>query len=418
MHTPLGTITREPGRQFSAISTKDDQMRATERIEKLEVWHVPISLIRGHTMSFGTVCTADLIVCRAMSSSGMAGWGESTVLAGWCEETAQSAVATCSRALFPALIGKGVFDEDHQALMFQRVHRNYFAKNAVDIALTDLRARLVGLSVASFLGGAKPPASIPLSWSLAGDSVDRDLDEAAQKLSEGFRIFKLKLGAQPVREDLSRVAAVRELVGDDVSIRVDANQGWTRASAAVAIAALNELDVAFIEQPLAAHDTVGAARLQAVSPAPLAADEALETVTDATRLISADAARVFVYKLAKHGGYRNARRVAALAESHGLEGYLGCMIESSLGTAAYLHFAAGVTLQYGCELFGPHLLVDDITHEPVRYSRGAVEPISGMGLGVEVDVEKVARLAQGHSAFTADSTQKTYSFNSNRDRHD
>lgn len=365
-----------------------------EKITALDAWHVPVGLRRGHAMSFGTVRHADLVLVRATADDGRTGWGEVTVLGGpyWSEESAESVLATLHKYLFPAVIG----DDVHAATPDTRVRGNPFATCALDIARTDLRARALGIPAAALLG-AYDPAPVPLSWSLAGETVPQDLDEAAEQREQGYAIFKVKVGARPLRADLDRLAVLREALGPDVSLRVDANQGWSRADAGAALRPLAGLDVAFAEQPLPRGDSAGLAALQAATGVPIAADESLGTLTDATALISADAARVFVYKLAKHGGFAPARHIAALAGAHGIDGYLGCMIESSLGTAAYLAFAAsGVPLRYGCELFGPRLLTDDLTHEPVTYSPGHVHPPHGPGLGVDVDAAKVAALATAH----------------------
>lgn len=373
----------------------------TERIARLDAWHVRIGLRRGHAMSFGTVEHADLVVVRATGESGPAGWGEVTVLGGpyWSEETAESVLAALHHYLFPLAVGNPVHEGG--AAAFRQVRGNPFAKCALEMAITDLRARGLNVPVAALWGG-HDPAPVPLSWSLAGETLQHDLAEAAEKRELGYEIFKVKVGAVGVRKDIARVTALREALGAEVSLRVDANQGWTRADAGVAVRALGELGVAFIEQPLSSTDTTGLAALQAVSDVPIAADESLRTLTDATALASADAARVFVYKLAKHGGFAPAKHVAAVGEAHGMGGYLGCMIESSIGTAAYLAFAAsGVKLGFGCELFGPQLLTDDLTHKPVEYSPGRVHPPSGPGLGVDVDAAKVAGLATAHVHATA-----------------
>lgn len=369
----------------------------SEKITGLDAWHVPMGLRRGHTMSFGTVKHADLVVVRVTSASGLAGWGEVTVLGGpfWSEESAESVLATLRHYLFPQLAGHDIHDAG-AVTADSPVRRNPFAKCALDIALADLRARALGIPVAA-LWGTHQPAPIPLSWSLAGHTREQDLAEIAERRELGYQIFKVKVGALPLKEDLDRVAVLREALGPDISLRVDANQGWTRGSAGAALPVLAELGVAFVEQPLPSADTTGLAALQAATSVPIAADESLQTLAEAAVLASSDAARVFVYKVAKHGGFEPARQVAALAEAHGIDGYLGCMIESSIGTAAYLNFAAsGVRLPFGCELFGPQLLTDDLTHEPIEYSPGHVHPTTGPGLGVDVDVAKVAALATAH----------------------
>jgi L-alanine-DL-glutamate epimerase-like enolase superfamily enzyme len=310
-------------------------------------------------------------------------------------------LATLVHHLFPATVGRDVHDAG-AVTADSPVRRNPFAKCALDIALADLRARALDIPVAA-LWGTHQPAPIPLSWSLAGHTMQPDLAEVAERRALGYTIFKVKVGALALKDDLDRVAVLREALGPDVSLRVDANQGWTRGAAGVALPVLAELGVAFVEQPLPSADIRGLAALQAASSVPIAADESLQTLAEAAALAASDAARVFVYKIAKHGGFEPARHIAALAEAHGIDGYLGCMIESSIGTAAYLNFAAsGVRLPFGCELFGPQLLVDDLTHQSIEYSPGYVHPTSGPGLGVDVDAAKVAALATAHVTISAE----------------
>lgn len=368
-----------------------------DRIVGLDAWHVPIGLRRGHTMSFGTIAHADLVVVRATASAGHVGWGEVTILGGpyWSEESAESVMAALGTYVFPRMMGAGVHGAA-AALAESSVRGNPFALCAIGIALDDLRARALDLPLGA-LWGTYRPMPIPLSWSLAAATAEADLVEAGERRDLGYEIFKVKVGAQPLRDDLARLEKLRVALGPDISIRVDANQGWSRATAGAALPALNELEVAFIEQPLPAADTAGLAALQAASSAPIAADESLRTVADAGHLAAIDASRVFVYKLSKHGGIEAARTVAAVARAANVEGYLGCMIESSIGTAANLAFAAShVELPYGCELFGPQLLVDDLVEQPVEYLAGHIKPPSGAGLGVTVAADKVERLSIAH----------------------
>ncbi|MGI8310998.1 mandelate racemase/muconate lactonizing enzyme family protein [Saccharopolyspora hattusasensis] len=365
------------------------------KIVGLDVWHVPVKLRRGHVMSFGTAVVADLVVVRATSDDGTSGWGEVTLLGGphWSEESAESVVATLAKYLLPRLVGRPIHSACGLVDAHADIRGNRFAKAALDIALADLRARTLGIPLGALWGGHHP-GTIPLSWSLAGRTVEQDIVEAAERREAGFEIFKIKAGALPLHAELARVTAIREALGPHVSLRIDANQGWSRAQAGRALPVLEQLDIAFVEQPLAADDIAGMAALQTATRIPIAADESLQTLADATALAGSDAARVFVYKVAKHGSLEQARHVAAVAETSGIEGYLGCMIESSIGTAAYLAFAgSGIPLSYGCELFGPQLLVDDLTHDGIGYERGAVLPPLGPGLGIDVDEDKVRALA-------------------------
>jgi muconate cycloisomerase len=147
---------------------------------------------------------------------------------------------------------------------------------------------------------------------------------------------------------------------------------------------------AFFEQPLPKWDLEGMAALRGQTSIPILADESLESEQAALEMIRRQSADAFSFKLTKLGGLLNTRQVYFMTRTAGVAAYIGCMIESSVGTAAYLHFAATIPwLEFGCELFGPHLLKDDVVDNPIRIENGKVFIPDGPGLGVEVNEDKI-----------------------------
>lgn len=366
-------------------------------IDRLDAWRVPVGLHRPHVMSFGTVEHVDQIVVR-VTADGVVGWGEVSILGGpyWGEESAESVLGTLLAFLFPATVGSGLLDPNALRQRWDEVKGNAFAKCALDIAVMDAVGQATGLSVSRLLGG-RVRDSVPLSWSLAAPTVADDVAEARAMYGDGHRIFKVKVGSAPVADDVRRLAALREALDDDARLRVDANQGWGRPDAGVAVRHLASLGLDFIEQPLVRADIAGLAALQRDAEAPLMADESLVSLRDAARLVELDAARVFALKLAKHGGLCGSYELGCFAAATGVGTYVGCMIETGIGTAAALQLAAALPrLEFGCELFGPLLLVDDLAAGQVEYSAGRVHVPTGPGLGVQVDVDQVADSATAH----------------------
>jgi muconate cycloisomerase len=148
-----------------------------------------------------------------------------------------------------------------------------------------------------------------------------------------------------------------------------------------------------IEQPIARANPDGMARLAAVSPIPIMADEALRGPEDAYSFASAAAAQVFAVKIEQSGGLRAAKRVEAIATAAGVALYGGTMLEAGIGTIASAHvFATFPTLAFGTELFGPLLLTEEILETPLRYGDFALGLPDGPGLGISLDEEKVAFL--------------------------
>lgn len=362
------------------------------RIQRIETWLAEIPTRRPHKLSFGVVTRLQYVLVRVTSQDGVYGWGEAAVLGGptWSEESAESIYATVTEYLAPLLLGDDAARlETLRTAWDARVRGNAFAKAAVEMALVDLRARSLEIPAASLLGGVVRDR-VELSWSLAGRSVDEDIAEASRMMADGHRIFKIKVGNRPLREDLDRLRAIREGLGPQARLRVDVNQGWTRREAFAALDDVARVHPDFLEQPLRREDVEGLALLQARCPVPLMADESVTTLREAVDLIQRNAVRAFSLKVTKHGGLIPTLHVAAVARAMDVGCYVGCMIETGIGTAAYAHLCAALpALDYGCELFGPLLLAEDIVVRPVAYEPGYVLVPQGPGLGVDVDARQL-----------------------------
>lgn len=348
-------------------------------------------------MSFTRLEVVNYVLVRLLTDTGIEGLGEASALGGptWSGESAESIQATVERYLKPVLLGQEATTVERLLrLMGTAVQDNLFAKAAVEMALLDAVGKFHGLPVYQLLGGLYRE-SVPLSWSLASGDIDEELDEAREMMSRGIGIFKLKVAALPPERDVERVLRIREALGPGVSLRIDANQGWDRSTAIRAIGRMAEAGLDFAEQPVPRWDMAGMSAIAGAVSVPLMADEGLCTPQDALALIRAEAAGVFGLKVTKMGGLLASKRVSHLAEAAGIPCYAGCMIETSLGTAAYLHLACSapqVTL--GCELFGPLLINGDIATQPTRYQGGHVLAPEGPGLGVELDEGLVREFAR------------------------
>ena len=358
------------------------------KIADLRVVLADIPLKRPHKMSFTTLETVNFVLVRLETSDGLTGWGEAACLGGptWSEESAESVAATVERYIAPWLIGRDPTQIEALRLeMARRVQGNPFARAAVEMALWDLAGRALGVPVHRLVGG-RVRDRVELSWSLAVADPREEMEEAREKRSLGHRVFKIKTAASPVAADVERVRRLREALGPAVSLRVDANQGWDRPTALKAIRAMEPYDVDFVEQPVPRWDLEGLAMIAERSAVPIMADESCFTAHDALAIARLGSVSILSLKLTKSGGLLGSLAIARVAEAAGMGCYVGCMIETSLGTAAYLQLAlAAAPVTWGCELFGPLLLAADITRRPVQYADGCILSLDGPGLGVEVD---------------------------------
>jgi muconate cycloisomerase len=347
-----------------------------------------IPVARPHKMSFTTLEAVNFVFVRLETTEGLTGWGEAACLGGptWSEESSESVAATIERYIVPWLVGRDASGiEVLSREMARRVQGNPFARAAVEMALWDLNGRALGVPVHRLLGG-RVRDRVPLSWSLAVEQPQAELAEARELVARGHRIFKIKTAAHPLAEDVARVRAIREAVGPDVRLRVDANQGWDRPTALRAIRAMEPCDLDFVEQPLPRWDLDGLAEIARSVNVPIMADESCASPQDALALARRGGVSILALKLTKSAGLASTMAIARIAEAAGLGCYVGCMIETSLGTAAYLQLAlAAAPVTWGCELFGPLLLRGDVVREPVRYADGCILALDGPGLGVDVD---------------------------------
>jgi muconate cycloisomerase len=382
-------------------SSAGDAVVAPERsalpIADVRVVRADIPVRRPHAMSFTTLEAVNFAFVRLETTEGLVGWGEAACLGGptWSEESAESVAATVERYLAPWLRGRDAAAIEALRLeMARRIQGNPFARAAVEMALWDLNGRALGVPVHRLLGGAVRDR-VALSWSLAVASPEEEVEEAREKVTRGHRIFKIKTAALPLAHDLERVRRIRAAVGPDVSLRVDANQGWDRPTALRAVRALERHGLDFVEQPLPRWDLDGMAWIGRRSAVPIMADESCFSPQDALQIARRGGVSILALKVTKSAGLIGAMAIARVAEAAGLGGYVGCMIETSLGTAAYLQVAlAAAPVTWGCELFGPLLLRGDVTRQPVRYADGCILATDGPGLGVEVDEAAIVEWAR------------------------
>src|SRR5215467_7179718 len=252
-------------------------------IGDLRVIVADIPVRRPHHMSFTTLEAVNFVFVRLETREGHVGWGEAACLGGptWSEESAESVAATIERYLAPWLIGcDATRIEGLRGEMARRVQGNPFARAAVEMALWDVNGRALGVPVARLLGGRVRDA-VPLSWSLAVTDPDVEVAEARDLVERGHRIFKIKTAAHPVAHDVARVRRIREAVGPDISLRVDANQGWDRATALRAIRAMEPFGLDFVEQPVPRWDFEGMAEIGRRVNVPIMADESCFSPQDA-----------------------------------------------------------------------------------------------------------------------------------------
>ncbi|MBW2422994.1 MAG: o-succinylbenzoate synthase [Deltaproteobacteria bacterium] len=221
---------------------------------------------------------------------------------------------------------------------------------ALDTALHDLAAKQASLPLAEWLArragrAGRSVESLAVQALVGGTKAEAVAEQARAAREAGFTTYKLKLAvcaqAPDLSGDLERVAALREAVGAEARLRLDANEAWSRRAAEAALSALAVFDVDYVEQPVAREDLAGLAALSASAPIAVAADEALLGEGLETCLASR-AARIFVVKPAALGGLDRARRLARRAEALGIRIVWSTLLDGAVSRSALWHLAAGL----------------------------------------------------------------------------
>ncbi len=365
-------------------------------IREIETTLVDVPTIRPHKLSVATMNTQTLVLVRMRDDDGIEGWGEATTIGGlnYGEESPESIKANIDAHIAPFLIA--LKDSSVAPLMKKlrkTIQGNRFAKCAIETALLDMQGQRLGVPLSELLGG-RVRDSLPVAWTLASGDTANDIIEAEHMLEKRrHRIFKLKIGARSVNDDVDHVLAIKRALGDRASVRVDVNQAWSELEAVRGIAALEAGGIDLIEQPVGAGNRDAMRRLAARFDVAIMADEALHGPVDAFHIARNNGADVFAVKIAQSGGLFPAQQVATVAQLAGIGLYGGTMLEGGVGTAATAHLCSTFTdLSWDTELFGPLLLTEEVLEEPLVYQDFGLQVPSKPGLGVRVDADKLRRM--------------------------
>jgi len=308
-------------------------------IIRIEVYKFNIPLQAPVTIAIGTIEEARNILVKIHTSDGFFGTGEGAPFWMIVGET-QATCYAAAHDLAKLLVGKNPLDlEGCMAAMDRYLAGNPTVKSAFDMALYDLAAKYANMPLYQFLGGTNRLITTDETIYIA--SPDEMAADAIKIKERGAEAIKVKLGTN-VADDIKRIEAIRNAIGDAIPIRTDANQGWDYVSALKVLNTIADWNVEYCEQPVKHWDYAHMARLRQNAGVPICADESLFSPQDAVKLVSQEAVDYFNIKFSKSGGLRNAAKINAIAEGAGVRCMIGCMSESRLGISANAHFASAL----------------------------------------------------------------------------
>ncbi|MGE0761070.1 MAG: mandelate racemase/muconate lactonizing enzyme family protein [Pirellulaceae bacterium] len=365
------------------------------QITHIETFAVEIPLKPAYRMitALGAHDVSRYVLVRVRTDEGIDGVGEATVSVRWSGETVWGAYAVIEHVLAPAVVGCDPRDivEIDRRLDLAAV-QNWFAKSAIEMACWDIAGRAVGKPVYELLGGACRPRTVLCRFSLGAYDVERAQQRARELIAEGFETIKVKVGGIAER-DIARVRAVREVIGPDRGLTIDANCGWDADTAIHCIRALESSRLALVEQPTPNGDYGAMARVRRETRPPVMADDICFDLVHAQELVRNECCDVLNLYPGKQGGIRKARLMAEYAASHGLACSIGSNLELDVGTAAMAHFVVSTPNMrvetYPGDMLGPVYHEASIATNPVEIHGPRVTVPAGPGLGVDVDWQAV-----------------------------
>lgn len=217
------------------------------------------------------------------------------------------------------------------------IYANNSIKSAFDMALYDIAAKHAGQPLYRFLGG-DGRSNIRTDYTVSVGDPTQMAQAARDIVANGFEIIKVKLGKGGA-EDVVRMQAIRSAVGNQMPIRIDANQGWQPQEAVETLQAMAGLNIQHCEEPIARWNFLELPAVRQASPIPIMADESCCDANDARRLVALNACDMFNIKLGKSGGIYKALQIVKVAEENNMKVQVGAFLESRLAMSAFAHFA-------------------------------------------------------------------------------
>ncbi|SMP54728.1 dipeptide epimerase [Anoxynatronum buryatiense] len=376
------------------------------KITDIQVKRLRIPLKKPFKTALRTVEAVEDILITIHTDTGDIGYGEAPPTAVITGDTREGIEGAILGHIKPRLLGLPVVELE---TIMERLHTalvgNTSAKAAVDMALYDLFARYHQAPLFRLLGGARQTLATDLTISV-NDSAEM-AEDARQAVLLGYSTLKIKVGKDP-QQDLKRIKALRQTLGDGVTLRLDANQGWTPREAVKLIRQMEEADlgIELVEQPVKAGDLEGLKYVTQQVETLILADESVFSPLDALRIMQERAADLINIKLMKTGGIHQALKICALAEIYGMECMMGCMLESRLSVAAAAHVAAGRNIITRCDLDGPGLCADDPWQGGPVFDHAAITMSKEAGLGIVPGPTFDQYISQPFSSFSATPQKK------------
>ncbi len=356
------------------------------KITKVDIYNLKIPLSKPYWVSYALFEHANNTIVRIHTNTGIYGIGEGCPGTRVTGDTQETNFHT-AQILAKIIIGKNPLAiEERMRDIHLLLDYNTTIKSAFDIALYDLLAKQAGLPLYALLGGEN--RTLYTDCTVGIDKPEVMKEEALEYIQKGYPALKVKLGSNK-KDDVERIRIIREAIGDDIPIRIDANQGWDVNTAIQTLRELEKYDIQYCEEPVACWDNKGLKRVRDHSIIPIMADESIHDHYDAFRLAEMGACDIFNIKMAKSSGIHTALKINAIGEGSGIKCMVGCMDETRLSLTAAAHFVSARPNIAFADLDSHLFLSEDPVEGGMIEKNGTITLPDTPGHGADIPQEKL-----------------------------
>ena len=365
------------------------------KIERIEAIPYSIPYARPLKFASGEVTSAEHVLVRIYTDTGICGVADTPPRPYTYGETQDSIISVVTKVFAPQLIGLDPLDRSKVQQLLRRTVNNPTAKGALDIALWDVIGIALGTPVHKLLGGFTD--SMRVSHMLGFKPAAELLDEALRfRETFGINTFKLKTGRRPLSLDVEACHVLREGLGADTEIYLDANRGWTANEAMEVLRRTEGLGLSMLEEPCDAGEALGRRRLVQSSSIPIVGDESVPGLGDVSRELLSGGSNAICIKTAR-SGFTEAQQILGLCEGLGVDVTMGNQIDTQIGSLATVTFGAAfeASSRRAGELSNYLDMTDDLLAEPLEINDGAIRVRTVPGVGAAIDADKLRKVPAG-----------------------
>lgn len=351
------------------------------KITDIKLGFISVPLKKPFKTALRTVESVEDIIVRIETDTGNIGYGEAPPTGVITGDTTGAIIGAIEDHIKKHLIGMDIENIEEIMLRLDKsIVGNNSAKAAVDIAIYDLYGQLYKAPVYKLLGGYKKEIVTDITISV--NEPEEMAQDSIEAIKKGYKTLKIKVGKDSAL-DIKRMQAIREAVGYNVDLRIDANQGWNAKEAIYTLRKMEDagLNIELVEQPVPAYDLEGLKLVTNNVNIPVLADESVFSPRDAITIMQMGAADLINIKLMKTGGIHNALKICSMAEVYGIECMLGCMLEAKVSVTAAVHLAAAKSIITKIDLDGPVLCREDPVNGGAIFEDYKISLTDDPGLG-------------------------------------